>query len=282
LSAASGLKRLGFVLLAASAAVTGLLIGASYLISAESVRHQALREIRAATGLEPVLRGPATVALFPNGSVSFDDVVLGDSQRPALTAERLTARLRFFPLLMGRVEIADVSLHRPTIAIDIAGNRTTNWSGLIEALAREQNPGVTRTTGFSEMRIEGGVVVVRDLDRKSEEKLTGVDFSLAWPSISRSFGATGRFVWHDEPMDASVTLTDFAAALKGNKTGIKIRVAGRPIKSAFEGSISVSPTLKIEGTVAADAPSLRNALIWAGQRPLPGGGSPGLLGSGVR
>src|SRR5262249_55249686 len=31
-------------------------------------------------------------------------------------------------------------------------------------------------------------------------------------------------------------------------------------------------TLKIEGTLAADATSLRNAIVWAGQKPLPGGG----------
>ncbi|MGH6742393.1 MAG: AsmA-like C-terminal region-containing protein, partial [Bradyrhizobium sp.] len=34
----------------------------------------------------------------------------------------------------------------------------------------------------------------------------------------------------------------------------------------------VKPTLKIDGTLAADAASMRNALIWTGQKPLPGGG----------
>ncbi len=272
MTAASGLKRLGFVLLAAFVAVAGVLTAAGYLISPEMVRSQALREIRAATGLEPILRGAAKVTLFPNGTVSFEDVVLGDTERPALAAERLTTRLRFIPLLLGRVEIGDVSLERPTIAIDIEANGQSNWSRLIEVLARSQNPGAARATSFSEMRIDNGTVVVRDLGRKTEEKLTDVDFSLAWPSISKSFGATGHFVWHNQPMDASLSLADFTAALAGNRTGLKLRLAGAPIKAAFEGSISVTPTLRIEGTIAADAPSLRETLIWAGQRPLPGGG----------
>ena len=97
-------------------------------------------------------------------------------------------------------------------------------------------------------------------------------FSLAWPSISKSFGATGRFVWHDEPLDMNMTLSDFAAALVGNRSGLKLRIAGKPMKAAFEGSISVKPTLKIEGTFAGDAASLRDTLVWAGQKPLPGGG----------
>ena len=272
MTAASGFKRLGFALLAAFAAAAGVLTAAGYLISADAVRSQALREIRAATGLEPVLRGAATVSLFPNGSVSFDDVVLGDPKNPALAAERLTARLRFFPLLTGRVEIADVSLERPTIAVELDAGGSSNWSGLIAGLARSQKPGAPRAAAFSEMRIDNGTVVVRDHGRKVEERLTNVDFSLAWPSISKSFGATGRFVWHNEPIDASVTLADFPAALAGNRTGLKLRLAGAPIKAAFEGSISVLPTVRIEGTVAADAASLRDTLVWAGQRPLPGGG----------
>lgn len=272
MNAATGLKRLGLALLAAFVAAAGVLMAAGYLISAEAVRRQALREIRAATGLEPVLRGPATVALFPNGSISFEDVVLGDARRPALTAERLTARLRFFPLMIGRVEIADVSLEQPTIAIDLDADGQSNWSGLIEALARGQKPGAPRATGFSEMRIDNGTVIIRDLARKAEEKLTDVDLSLAWPSISKSFGATGRFVWHGEPIDTSVSLADFSAALNGNRTGVKLRLSGAPFKAAFEGSFSVRPTLRIEGTVAADSPSLRNTLVWAGQKPLPGGG----------
>ncbi len=250
----------------------GLLTAAGYFISADAVRVQAMSEIRAVTGLEPILRGPTTVTLFPSGRVSFDDVVLGDPGRPALTAERLTARLRFFPLLAGRAEIADVSLERPTIAVDLDANNNSNWSGLIEALARSQKPNSPRPASFSEMRIEGGTILVRDTGRDITETINDVNLSLAWPSISKSFAATGRFVWRQQPVDASLTLADFSAALLGNRTGLRWRVAGAPMKAAFEGAISVKPTLKIEGTVAADAASLREAMTWAGRKPLPGGG----------
>jgi AsmA protein len=264
---------LGFVLLAMAAAAAGVLTTAGYLISPDAVRAEVLSGIRAATGLEPVLRGKTTVSLFPKGSVSFADVVLGDESHPALTAERLTARLRFFPLLIGKVEIADVSLERPAIAIDLEPDGQSNWSGLIETLARSQRPDATRApAAFSEMRIDNGTVMLRNHANKTVETLHDVDFSLAWPSISKSFGANGHFVWHDEVVDASVTLTDFPAALAGNRSGLKLRVAGKPMKAAFEGSISVKPTLKVEGTLAADSSSLRRALIWIGQSPLPGGG----------
>ena len=271
MTAATGLKRLGIILLAVMAGGLLVLTTAGYLISADTVRQQVLGEIRGVTGLEPVLRGKASVSLFPTGSVSFDDVILGDAKQPALVAERLTARLRFFPLLIGRVEIADVTLDRPNISVELNPNGQSNWSGLIEALTRSQSA-AQRLAAFSEMRIEGGTIAIRDEVRKITETLSGVEFSLAWPSISKSFGATGRFIWRDAPMDASLTLADFPSVLAGNRSGVKLRVSGTPMKAAFEGAISLKPTLKIEGTLAADAVSLRNALVWAGQKPPPGGG----------
>ena len=125
---------------------------------------------------------------------------------------------------------------------------------------------------FSAIRIDGGTIAVRDQSRGYTETFDKVEFSLAWPSISKSFGATGRFVWRNELVDASFTLSDFAAALAGSKSGLKLRFAGLPMKLAFDGTVSTGPTLRVEGTLAADATSLREALRWTGQQPLPGGG----------
>lgn len=261
------------MLLAIAAVAVGVLTTAGYLISPETVRSEVLSGIRSATGLDPILGGKASVTLFPKGSVSFADVVLGDPKRPALTAERLTARLRFFPLLVGRVEIADISLEKPTIAVDIDRDGGSNWSVLIAALARGQKPQAVRSVAaFSEMRVDNGTLLLRNDEGRTVETLNDVDFSLAWPSISKSLGATGHFVWHGEKLDASVTLADFAAALAGNRTGVKLRLNGAPMNAAFEGAFSFKPTLKVEGTLAADAASLRRTLTWAGHEPLPGGG----------
>ncbi|MBX6327654.1 MAG: AsmA family protein [Pseudolabrys sp.] len=272
MSLAVGFKRLGFALVAVIAAGGSLLYAANALIPADSVRTQVLAQLRAATGLKPVLRGPTTVSLFPSEQVSFADVVLGDGDQPALTARRLTARLRFFPLLIGKIEIADLSLERPTIVIDLKPTGGSNWSTLIDALASSQTANVQGLGTFSEMRITGGTLVLRDPVHELTEQLDDVEASLAWPSISKSFGATGRFMWHGEPVDASLTLADFAATLAGKRSGVKLRLASTPMKGAFEGTISLAPTVKIEGSVAADSKSLRNALIWLGQKPLPGGG----------
>jgi AsmA protein len=268
------IKRLGLAVIALAVAVTAAGALVSFLMSASTVRDAVKAEIRAVTGLDPVLRGGASVSLFPTGLVSFDDVSLADNRTgaPALTAEHVVARLRFFPLLIGHIEIADITLLHPVIVIVFDPDRSSNWSGHIEALAQHLQGRPERAGSFSEIRIESGTVVLRDKTDAVVETLSDVEFALAWPSISRSFGATGGFVWRKEKMAASLILTDFAAALSGDRSGIKFRVAGVPFNAAFDGYVSHRPTYKMEGTLAADTESLREALQWAGQQTLPAGG----------
>ncbi|MEA2956479.1 MAG: AsmA protein, partial [Alphaproteobacteria bacterium] len=116
MTAAVGIKRLAFVALGLAIVGVCALVILPFLMPADAVRDAVKAEIRTVTGLDPVLRGGATVSLFPTGTVTFNDVSLEDNRTgaPALTAEKVVARLRFFPFLTGRIEIADVSLVRPT------------------------------------------------------------------------------------------------------------------------------------------------------------------------
>jgi AsmA protein len=274
-TAATAFKRLGIAIAAVVVASFAALGAIALLMPVETVRDATKAEIRNVTGLDLVLRGDVAVSLFPTGSVSFGNVTLGDDAKPVLAADRLTARLRFFPLFAGRIEIADVALLRPRINVTYDRDGHSNWAGLIDALARALGPKANRpvnATSFTEIRINEGTIALDDAARGISETFSNVELALAWPFISKSFAATGRVVWHDEPIDTSITLTDFAAALAGDRSGVKIRLTGTPVKFAFEGNWSTRPTLKIEGTLAADAPSLRDTFRWAGLRPLSGGG----------
>jgi AsmA protein len=270
-----GLKRLGFGLALVIAASVCALVALPFFISADAVRSAVQAEIRSVTGLDPVL-GDVSISLFPSGSASFSGVTLrGDAgTHPALSAERLTAQLRFLPLLLGRIEVAEVKLEQPHILIDIDRSGSSNWAPLVAGLGKAIKPEASSPSHipFSEIRLMDGTVAIHDQARKTTETLSGVDMSLAWPSIAKSFGATGHFTWHGDQVDASVTLNDFLAALKGGRSGLKLRLAGAPLKVVFDGQFAHKPTLRLDGTLSADSASLRNAMRWIGREPLPGGG----------
>jgi AsmA protein len=273
LTTAAGFKRLGLAIAGVLAAIAVVVMAGPLFIPREAVLSAIKGEIKAATGLDLAVRGQATVSLFPWGNVSLGDVVLAGASdnEPALAAQELRAKLRLVPLLFGRIGASDLALSHARVAVVIGPDGSSNWSALSQKLARTLMP-AERVTAISEIRITDGTVAIRDEVHGIEETLSGVEMSLAWPAIARSVAATGRFVWRNETIDASATITDLVAALTGARAGVKVRLSGAPFKIAFEGHITRAPTFRLDGTLAADTDSLRNALAWGGLTPLPGGG----------
>src|ERR1700724_1527602 len=273
LTMAQGMKRLGMPI----AALLGVaLIGAistSWFLDRDALRQAVEAQIRSVTGLDLVVKGNFDVSVFPGSYVSFHDVGLkgGDTADPALSVDVLTANLRLLPLLMQRFEIADVMMLRPQIVVTRSADGESNWTPFIQTIARTMKPGADNQLSFSEIRIQDGKLSYDDAVNHASEKLDDINLSLAWPSISRSFAATGQFDWRGERVDGSISASDFLAALSGDRSGLKARLSSAPLKLAFDGTVADRTSTVMEGTLTIDSPSLRNALRWTGQEP-PGGG----------
>jgi AsmA protein len=273
LTMAQGMKRLGTPV----AALLGLallgLVATSWLINRDALRLAVEAQIRAVTGLDFVVKGAIEVSVFPGSYVSFHDVGLkgGGTAEPALRVDVLTANLRLLPLLLQRFEIADVMMLRPLIRVVREADGESNWTPFIQTTARTMKPGADNAVSFSEIRIQDGVLTYEDAANHVSEKLDDIDLSLAWPSISRSFAATGQFDWRGERVDGSVSASDFLAALSGDRSGLKARLTSAPLKVAFDGTVANRTSAMMEGTLTIDSTSLRNAMRWAGQAP-PGSG----------
>ncbi len=267
---AQGIKRLGMPIVAFLGVIVIGLFAMSWLLSRDALRHAVEAQIRSVTGLDFVVNGAVDISVFPGSYVSFHDVGLknGGAVDPALSVDVLTANLRLLPLLLQRFEIADMVMLRPRIRVIREANGDSNWAPFIESIARKTKPGAEQLS-FSEIRIQDGQLDYRD--PHNHERLNDIDLALAWPSISRSFAAAGQFDWRGERVDASLSVSDFLAALSGERSGLKARFASAPIKLAFDGNIANKASLVMEGTLTADSLSLRNALRWVGQAP-PGSG----------
>ena len=270
---AHGMKRLGTPIAAFLGVALIGLIASTWFINRDALRAAVEAQIRAVTGLDLVIKGSIDVSVFPGSYVSFHDVGLkgGATSDPALSVDVLTANLRLLPLLLQRFEIADVMMLRPHIRVLRAADGVSNWTPFIDTIARTMKPGADNQVSFSEIRIQDGVLSYDDPANHVAETLGDIDLSLAWPSISRSFAATGQFDWRGERVDGSISVSDFVAALSGDRSGVKMRLASAPLKLAFDGTVANRTSMMTEGTLIIDSPSLRSALRWAGGAP-PGSG----------
>lgn len=268
---AQGIKRLGTPIAAFFGVVVIGLLAVSWLTDRSTVIRAVEDQLRTATGLDLVVDGDVHVSLFPGSYVELHRIGLkgGGASEPALSVDSLTANLRLVPLLMQRFEIADVTLDHPRITVMRGAEGRNNWTPIVETLAHRIKPGVDSPVTFSEIKIKDGVLVYQDEAHQALETVTAADMSFAWPSISRSFAATGQFDWRGERIDGSLSINDFIAALSGERSGLKARITGKLLKFAFDGAVANRTSLMMEGTLTADSASLRNALRWAGH-DLPG------------
>jgi AsmA protein len=274
LTMAQGMKRLGTPIVALLGLALIALVATSWLINRDALRDAVEAQIRTVTGLDLVIGGSIDVSVFPGSYVSFHDVGLkgGATGDPALRVDVLTANLRLLPLLMQRFEIADVMMLRPLIEVVRAADGNSNWTPFLQTIARNMKPGADNEVSFSEIRIQDGVLNYQDAGHHASEKLEDIDLSLAWPSISRSFAATGQFDWRGERVDGSISINDFIAALAGDRSGLKVRLSSTPLKVAFDGSVANRTSAMMEGTLTIDSSSLRSALQWIGQASPAAGG----------
>src|SRR6202161_4271424 len=270
---AQGTRRLAMPVVALLGAALVALIASSWLLNRDALRAAVEAQIRAVTGLDLVIKGGTDISVFPGSYVSLHDVGLrgGAPADPALTVDVLTANLHLLPLLLQRFEIADVMMLRPHIRVVRDINGDSNWTPFVGTITNTMKPGAENQLSFSEIRIQDGTLSYEDPVRQVKEVLDHIDLSLACPSISRSFAATGQFAWRGQRVDGSISISDFLAALAGEPSGCKARLASAPLKLAFDGTAANRTSLMMEGTLTVDTPSLRNALHWTGQEP-PGSG----------
>ncbi len=254
--------------MAVAALVT--VVAIALLLDRDAVRAAVDAQVRAATGMELTVSGPIRVSLLPTPTVTFRDVKLGETDKPALSVDELTANLRMLPLALQQFEIADLILSNPRIIIRRDADGLSNWEPLIERLEGQLKAGPGKAVSFSEVRIRNGVLTYRDDVRRISETVTAIEVSLAWPSISSSFAATGEFNWRSERIDGSVSIANFAAALSGERSGLRARLSSAPVKLAFDGTVENRANLALEGNLTVDSASLRETLRWAGH-DLPAG-----------
>jgi len=170
---------------------------------------------------------------------------------------------------------------RPHIHVVREANGDSNWTPFIQTVAHTMKPGADNQVSFSEIRIQDGELSYVDVGNHLTEALGDIDLSLAWPSISRSFAATGQFRLARRARRRQHQRQRFRGGLVGDRSGLKARLSSVPLKLAFDGSVADRTSMMMEGTLTVDSTSLRNALRWTGGAP-PGGGGFGRFGLHAR
>jgi AsmA-like protein len=162
---------------------------------AQTIKSRIVGSISLALG-RPVDISSASIRLLPHPGFELEDFVVHDdpafSAEPILRSQDVTASLRLWSLLHGRLEIARLSLTEPSF--NLVRNASGHWNleALLQraaqtAVAPTAKSKSERRPAFPYIEAEGGRINLKIREEKKPYALTDADFAL-WQDSENSWG----------------------------------------------------------------------------------------------
>lgn len=287
-------SRLGLWLLILLLPLAGIFAAiATFLIAvppAALLKGEMVAAVKARTGRDLVIKGPASFSYFPAGLV-MDEVELSGPpgmEGPAtVTMKRFEANVALWPLLFREVSVERIVLHEPVfdLRIDKNGRRTWDFAGLGTPrrvrLAQAGEPatisdapqpgGTTRQApidevSLGEIEIENGTIRYSDERKDLAETISGIVLSMASTGLHTPLSFVGSADWSGERAGVKGALGSIAEFIEERASPLEIAVSGPMLSASFEGSLSLPDAPRLEGKVNARAGAMSRLAGWFGSR----------------
>ncbi len=285
-------------------------------IPTDVVRDRAVAEVKARTGRDLVIAGPATFTLYPSVGVSLGDVSLsgppGSGGKPLVKMASLDVSVRLLPLLQRDVRVSRLVLRQPEFNLEVdkegreswdfaardtpappvrlaqaAGSATDADGGLpSDAGGQPQQQRASRSKleklEFGDVRIEDGTIRYSDARSGAVREARAVNASLTLPSISYPLEASGSLNWKGRNVDFNAELTSVKAVLEDRPAKLELKLTSAAGEAAFDGTVSFSNAFEVEGSFTAKSASARDLAGWLGAELGPSDGFGPLRRKGAR
>lgn len=230
-------------------------------------------QLRASSGLLVAAKGRSTFAFLPRPHIVIEKPTFADPAAAlAIEAERLYSNVRIGSLLTGRLELADIALTRPELAIDLDRKPMSQAGAAPRAAATQPQTAEADKADRARLgvvSIKGGVAHIR---RSGEETvIDDIDLTLDWRTVGSAATLSGAFSWRGERPQALLWIAQPGALLRGDSSPVLLRLDSESVRLEAEGAAQAGAKPRFIGSLSASSPSLRQALSLANVSvPLPG------------
>jgi AsmA protein len=251
---------------------------APFFIPVDKVTAEVVSRVKAATGRDLKIGGKVSFSIVPILGVEANDVSLsnppGAASPDMAKFAKLQVALKFWPLLRKQVEVDDLLLVDPVIAVEVDKHGRPNWQFGEKAPAATPGPGQPAPTAagsgglgeltLEDVRLENGQISY--LDQRSGEKLVldQINMELSLPNLESPMAADGSLVYRGEKLSLTVGVANPRSFMDGKSSGLTLKLASKLVNLDFKGNFTGSAPLKLDGAVDLQLPSVRGLAQWAG------------------
>src|SRR5262249_14236052 len=119
----------------------------------------------------------------------------------------------------------------------------------------------------SQFSLVNGTVSYQDLQAKQSIEVTNVGASLAQHGAALEGKVTGTTVWHNEPVNLDLDLSDLNAFAAGNTVNVSANVSAKEVTGKIEGTATLANKGYMHGNFTANTSSVAELARWLGAAP---------------
>ncbi len=262
-----------FILIAAGVifALVVLALIAPYFIPASAYKGRIAAAAQAATGRRLVISGPVRFSVFPVLGIAAQDVRLenipGAPGGPDFVSMKdLTAGVRLWPLLSGKVEITAISFDRPVIHLAVAANGQDNWTTPAAAAtapgATAGGPSSSLTPRFSGIDITDGTLTYADAQTNVHHRLDHIQLRIALTRLDAPLRVAGSFMARGQKITLDGRISSLLALRSGAPTDADLSITSALIEAGFKGTLARHDS---RGEIKLVTRNLARLLSWVGK-----------------
>lgn len=182
------------------------------------------------------VQGDVKLSVFPvikanTGRVEIDNPD-GFSQARFAEMDAMSARVKLWPLLSKRVEIASFILKSPSINLEKRKDGKTNWAFGEQTAETSAPKGPFRRDGryqgldpqIGNFTLENGAISYADRQSGTEIALSDVNVGFELPSLSAPLNIKGSLNYNNVPAELDINLDSLRAFLDGQEAPIALKL----------------------------------------------------------
>ncbi|CAN1723045.1 AsmA protein [Hyphomicrobium sp. 1Nfss2.1] len=292
---------LGSVLLYGGVAVLALgVFGATVLVMSppsDLIRREIISRVKAETGRDLTIAGPASFTFFPSLGLRLNGVSLsapaGMGGAPLVKAESFDVGVKLMPLLRQEIVVDRLVLNEPVFSLRVDADGRRNWdmagaempfrfagarenggwvAGARELIAPSAHaaPRELAALSLDDISIINGAVRYNDERNGAWGRFDGINARFALPGLDQPLVGSGDFLADGETFRFKSTLSTPAELAARRSAKLVLDVSGMPLSIGYDGTIGGD---QAGGTLKADAPSLSALAQWWGTPVSPEAGA---------
>ena len=267
-------------LLIGAAGLVGLLIvallAAPSLIDLNARKAEVIAAVKKATGRDLILDGPVSLRLLPVPTATVTGVkffnVAGAKNPNMVEVKSVTVRFSLLALLVGSIDVSEVTLVEPKIVLEVNAEGKPNWEfapSVAEAKPAAPRPGTPLPVSLGRVAIENGTLIFSDSQAGLSVVAEKANFSASVGSIDGPYSLAGNATINGTPLKLDLSVGVKAAS--GHSAEVALEAGGG--KLSFKGTLSeLGPNARAVGLASSSADNLiafAETLVRIAGRPEP-------------